>query len=365
MAQRHLLLVLLFAVVLAGSAAWMRAQDDRPNFHVVVDLVQLNVAVTDSKGNYVTGLKPSDFVLTEDGIRQKIATFGEGNQAPQALTDIAQGQSDPKTVEPQTELHEAPATSDNLNAQLVGANVFILFDTSNYMYRGFAFAQDAIADFVRSLDGPDRIALYAYSRDLFRASSLTPDRFQVLQGVRATTAGDDAALYNALLLTLKDAGRYTGRKVIVVFSNGPDNDSLVPPEDVGELAQSEGVPIYMISTRAAKLEPVSTAVFGRMAEATGGEAFFAKSWKDEQQAFASIRDDLGHLYALNYYPQPNPNLGWRAISVKLVGERLKKYHIRTRSGYRPLPAHVLADTADALSTPRPAANGTESAAPKE
>jgi VWFA-related protein len=235
------------------------------------------------------------------------------------------------------------------------------------MYRGFAFAQDAIADFVRSLDGPDRIAVYAYSRDLFRAAPLTPDRFQVLRGVRATTAGDDAALYNALLLTLKDAGRYTGRKVIVVFSNGPDNDSMVPPEDVGELAQSEGVPIYMISTRAAKLEPVSTAVFGRMAEATGGEAYFAKSWKDEQQAFASIRDDLGHLYALNYYPQANPNLGWRAISVKLVGERLKKYHIRTRSGYRPLPAHALADTAELSTAPQPAsgATGTGSAAPKE
>jgi len=265
-------------------------------------------------------------------------------------------------------LHEAAPVAENQNP-LVGANVFILFDTSNYMYRGFAFAQDAIADFVRSLDGPDRIALYAYSRDLFRAAPLTPDRFQVLRGVRATTAGDDAALYNALLLTLKDAGRYTGRKVIVVFSNGPDNDSLVPPEDVGELAQSEGVPIYMISTRAAKLEPVSTAVFGRMAEATGGEAYFAKSWKDEQQAFASIRDDLAHLYALNYYPQPNPNQGWRAISVKLVGERLKKYHIRTRSGYRPLPAHALADTADeALSTVRPPVGvvpGADLVAPKE
>jgi len=362
--------VVLFSVALAGSAVWMAAQDDRPNFHVVVDLVQLNVAVTDNKGNYVTGLKPSDFVVSEDNIRQKIATFGEGNQAPRSLTDIANGQSDPKTVEPDPELHEAaPVSAIQDTSPLVGANVFILFDTSNYMYRGFAFAQDAIADFVRSLDGPDRIALYAYSRDLFRAAPLTPDRFQVLRGVRATTAGDDAALYNALLLTLKDAGRYTGRKVIVVFSNGPDNDSLVPPEDVGELAQAEGVPIYMISTRAAKLEPVSTAVFGRMAEATGGEAYFAKSWKDEQQAFASIRDDLAHLYALNYYPQANPNLGWRAISVKLVGERLKKYHIRTRSGYRPLPAHALADTADeALSTVRPPANGREGSdapAPKE
>lgn len=315
-------------------------------------MVQLNVAVTDNKGNYVTGLKPSDFIITEDTIRQKIATFGEGVQAPKSVEQFAVAESAPKEVEPNPNLEEAAPAGGSVDP-LVGANVFILFDTSNYMYRGFAFAQDAIADFVRSLDGPDRIALYAYSRDLFRASLLTPDRNAVLRGVRATTAGDDAALYNALLLTLKDAGHYRGRKVIVVFSNGPDNDSLVPPEDVGELAQSEGIPIYMISTRAAKIEPISTAVFGRMAQATGGEAYFAKSWKDEQQAFAAIRDDLAHLYALNYYPQANPNLGWRAITIKLVGERLKKYHIRTRSGYRPLPARALTDTADiALSTTR-------------
>ncbi|HWF38927.1 MAG TPA: VWA domain-containing protein [Candidatus Acidoferrales bacterium] len=352
--RRYFTSALLFAGLVAGSAIWMHAQDQQtpPNFHVVVDMVQLNVAVTDNKGNYVTGLKPSDFIITEDNIRQKIATFGEGVQAPKSVEQFASAESAPKEVQPNPNLEEAAPGEGSVDP-LVGANVFILFDTSNYMYRGFAYAQDAIADFVRSLDGPDRIALYAYSRDLFRASLLTPDRNAVLRGVRATTAGDDAALYNALLLTLKDAGQYRGRKVIVVFSNGPDNDSLVPPEDVGELAQSEGIPIYMISTRAAKIEPISTAVFGRMAQATGGEAYFAKSWKDEQQAFAAIRNDLAHLYALNYYPQANPNLGWRAISVKLVGERLKKYHIRTRSGYRPLPARALTDTADiALSTSR-------------
>jgi Ca-activated chloride channel homolog len=362
--RRYVLSALLLAGMACGSAAWMRAQDQAnpPNFRVVVDLVQLNVAVTDNKGNYVTGLKPTDFIITEDGIRQKIATFGEGSQAPRAVGDFTPGESSPQPVEPNPNLEEAAQTPGGSNDPLVGANVFILFDTSNYMYRGFAFAQDAIADFVRSLDGPDRIALYAYSRDLFRASVLTPDRNAVLRGVRATTAGDDAALYNALLLTLKDAGNFRGRKVIVVFSNGPDNDSLVPPEDVGELAQAEGVPIYMISTRAAKMEPISTAVFGRMAAATGGEAYFAKSWKDEQQAFAAIRDDLAHLYALNYYPQTNANQGWRAISVKLAGERLKKYHIRTRSGYRPLPAHALANTADiALTTTRPPEAGAAAA----
>ena len=80
-------------------------------------------------------------------------------------------------------------------------------------------------------------------------------------------------------------------------------------------------------------------VITRMSAATGGEAFFAKSWRDQQRAFAAIRRDVGHLYSLTYYPQANPNRGWRTIKVKLVGENTKKFHVRTRSGYRPRPAH--------------------------
>src|SRR5205807_6082295 len=198
-----------------------------------------------------------------------------------------------------------------LDSLIAGANVFVLFDTSNYMYRDFVFAQDAIADFVRSLKSADKIAFYSYSRDLSRASVLTSDRSQVLRAVRSRVAGDEAALYNTLLLTLKDAAQYTGRKVVVVFSNGPDNSSVVPPEDVAEFAQSAGVSVYMISTQDAKLEPVSTAVFERMTAATGGKAYFAKNWSDEKRAFASIRDDLAHLYSLSYYPKSNPNSGWR------------------------------------------------------
>jgi Ca-activated chloride channel family protein len=81
-------------------------------------------------------------------------------------------------------------------------------------------------------------------------------------------------------------------------------------------------------------------VFERMTAATGGKVYFAKNWKDEHRAFASIRDDLAHLYSLSYYPQPNPNNGWRTISVKLVGEHTKSLHIRTRNGYRPQPPHL-------------------------
>jgi len=328
----------LFVVSLLLTLGSAPQAQESPNLRVVVNMVQLNVAVTEKNGRYVTGLTPKDFAITEDGINEQIATFGEGNEPVRRLVE----QSEPGK---KTEIPAAPETSDpsaisgeGLSALVSGANVFILFDTSDYMYRGFVFAQDAISDFVRSLENADKIAFYSYSRDLSRASTLTADRSQVLRAVRSTVAGDQAALYNTLLLTLKDASQYTGRRVVVVFSNGPDNSSVVPPEDVAEFAQSAGVSIYMISTREAKLEPVSTAVFERMTAATGGKAYFAKSWRDETRAFGSIREDLAHLYSLSYYPQPNPNAGWRSIKVSLVGQHLRKYEIRTRNGYRPQPA---------------------------
>jgi len=330
----------LFSLWILGmvflSESTIPAQET-PNLRVVVNMVQLNVAVTDKSGKYITGLSPKDFAITEDGIAEQIATFGEGNERVRSLVAPAEAAATPGASSESADPSAATASGETLSKLLSGANVFILFDTSDYMYRGFVFAQDAISDFVRSLETADKIAFYSYSRDLSRASTLTADRSQVLRAVRSTVAGDQAALYNTLLLTLKDAAQYTGRRVVVVFSNGPDNSSVVPPEDVAEFAQSTGVSIYMISTREAKLEPVSTAVFERMTAATGGKAYFAKSWKDETRAFSSIREDLAHLYSLSYYPQPNPNSGWRSIKVKLVGERLKKYEIRTRNGYRPQP----------------------------
>ncbi|HXB23061.1 MAG TPA: VWA domain-containing protein [Candidatus Solibacter sp.] len=345
MAKQCLLLFVIVSVSLASSSAQSPAtpsgatqepQQGKNVFRVDVDLVQVNVAVTDGHGHYLTGLRPSNFVVSEDGIAEKIATFGEGSE-PQQVADVAQAQGGSKPASSP----EGTSDAAGSNSVLSGANVFILFDTSNYMYRGFAIAQDAIADFVRSLDGPERVAFYAYSRDLYRGATLTADRSQVLRGVRSTVAGDEPALYNALLLTLKDAVQFSGRKVIVVFSNGPDRASMVTPEDIGELAQSQGIPIYVISTREAKQDPISTAVFQRMSAATGGEAFFAKSWKDQQRAFAAIRRDVGHLYTITYYPQPNSNRGWRTIKVKLVGDATRKFHVRTRSGYRPKPAHAV------------------------
>jgi Ca-activated chloride channel homolog len=358
MAKRYAYVSILILISLSLGAVWLAAQGPDQNggegnvIRVVVSMVQLNVAVTDEKGNYVTTLQPSDFTVAEDGIPQKMASFEEGNATPKNLLEATQ---DPAPVAPPenatvpqvtpTGIHHEGNQSESLEAiasTVSGSNVFILFDTSNYMFhgRGFVFAQDSIAEFVRSLDHPYQVAFYSYSRNFYRAASLTSDRSQVIRGVRDTTNGDDSALYNALLMTLKDAAQHTGRKVVVVFSNGPDNSSMVSPEDVDELAQSEGIPIYIISTREAQLNAASAAVFARMTASTGGEAYFAKSWKDQRDAFSSIREDLAHLYFMSYYPQPNPNRGWRAISVKLTNPKYKKYRLRTRSGYRPIPARI-------------------------
>src|SRR5580692_7396884 len=220
MRRKTLFLLRLFSLLFVGHGSGFEAQES-PDLHVVVNLVQLNVAVTDKKGNYVTGLKPKDFSIVEDGITEKVATFAEGNEPAVSLIDPARPRGDAEVKG--ASAGTTPVTLDSLMA---GANVFVLFDTSNYMYRGFVFAQDAIAEFIRSLGTADKIAFYSYNRDLSRSATLTADRAQILHAVRSTVAGDEAALYNTLLLTLKDAAQYEGRKVVVVFSNGPDNSSV-------------------------------------------------------------------------------------------------------------------------------------------
>jgi Ca-activated chloride channel family protein len=313
----------------SGGALWLYAQD-RPTFRIKVDMVVLSFTVTDSKGHYINGLKHTDFKVTEDGIAQKINTFGEGNKPPLQIMEDG-------TARP---LNNAVADADakpgeTRSDSFVGTNVFVLFDTSNYMYRGFVYASDAIADFVRGLDRTDSVAVYTFSRNLQRAAPLTHDRGEAVFGLRKAVAGDDAALYNGLLLTLRDAAKVPGRKVIIVFSNGPDNSSMVAPDDVRAVAEDEGIPIYVISTNDVNKDATSSAIFRRISTRTGGKAYFAKTWQKQVEAFESIREDLGNSYTITYYPQSNPNEGFRKIAVDIVSDAGKKYRVRARPGYRP------------------------------
>ncbi|MDZ4802129.1 MAG: VWA domain-containing protein [Bryobacteraceae bacterium] len=311
------------ALIALLGAGWLVAQE-RPVFRVKVDMVVLGFTVTDNKGRYVNGLKPKDFRILEDGIVQKVSTFAEGNKAPVHVREDGSVEA----VAPKQ--GEERATD-----AFVGTNVFVLFDTSNYMYRGFVYASDAIADFVRGLDRADSVAVYTYSRNLSRAANLSKDRNDAIFGLRKAVAGDDSALYNALLLTLRDAAKVPGRKVVIVFSNGPDNASMVAPDDVRAVAEDEGIPIYVISTNEVNKDPISSGVFKRISTRTGGKAYFAKTWQKQVEAFESIREDLGNSYTITYYPQPNPNDGFRKINVEVASDSAKKFRVQCRPGYRP------------------------------
>ena len=198
MTKNCVLFITLAWTLLSSPGTRLVAQESEPNIRVVVDMVQLNVAVTDNKGNYITGLHPTDFAIVEDNIQQKLATFGEGNEPAYRVADSApaNGKSSPQ---PAGQAHQADQKmsaedgSQSLGSMVAGANVFLLFDTSNYMYRGFVFAQDAIADFVRSLESADKVAFYSYSRDLSRSAPLTPDRALMGMGSAPALTTSNAA----------------------------------------------------------------------------------------------------------------------------------------------------------------------------
>src|SRR2546429_768775 len=323
--------VAILSTVAVGATTLLVWAQERPVFRVKVDMVVLSFTVTNNKGEYRNGLKPSDFKITEDGIVQKIATFAEGNRPALQVND--DGTTRP-LIAGESGAPGKPGLDPRADA-FVGTSVFVLFDTSNFMYRGFVYAEDAIADFVRGLDRADSVAIYTFSRNLSRPGPLTKDRAEAIMGLRKSVAGDDTALYNTLLLTLRDAAKVPGRKVVIVFSNGPDNASMVSPDDVRAEAEDEGIPIYVISTTEVNKDPISTSVFRRLATRTGGKAYWAKTWQKQVEAFEDIREDLGNSYTVTYRPKPNPNEGFRKITIDATNDPGKKWRIKSRPGNRP------------------------------
>src|SRR5262245_1263372 len=165
---------LLAVTLAAGTYAGFGQTDSAARYRADVDMVVLTFLVTDDKGNAVRGLTPERVGIFEDGIPQKFAAFSEGSRVFGQTTSTD------------------------------GTKVFILFDTSNRMYKTFPYVYDAISEFVRRLDSADAVAIYTFSRNLFRAAPLTPDHAMARAGLNNAAAGDDTALFNCLLLTLRD-----------------------------------------------------------------------------------------------------------------------------------------------------------------
>lgn len=303
--RKPTLLAVAFAI-LASAPKLKAAQPPSATFRSNVDMVMLTFSVSDNNGKAVTGLAPSDVRILEDGIPQSIVSFTEGS----------------KLVSPA------------VNGGGGGNSIYVLFNTSNRMYMTFPYVYDAIADFLRRLDPADSVALYTFSRNLSRAAPLTSDHQLARAGLQRAVAGDDTALFNSLLLTLRDAGKVAGRKTIVVFSNGPDNRSMVSPDDVGRVAEDYGIPIYIISTPEPNEDQVTTHALESLVQRTGGKLYWVGEWQKHGVAFESVRRDIASSYTACYYPKPNGSEGFRSIRVEIVSSGAKNWRVHARAGYR-------------------------------
>ena len=110
---------------------------------------------------------------------------------------------------------------------------------------------------------------------------------------------------------------------------------MVSPEDVGTVAEDEGVPVYVVSTLDASKDRLMAQTLERLTGRTGGKLYLARNWQAQARAFTCIREDIASSYTVYYYPAPNANEGLRTIKVEVSAPGGRAYHVRARTGYQP------------------------------
>ena len=295
-------------------------------------MVVLSFTVTDSKGQYINGLKPSDFRIPEDGIPQKIATFAEGNKPPVQVA----GRWHHKPLVP-GEPGEAPASRDVDRAPMRSSAptcsccsipaITCIADSCT--------PSDAIADFVRGLDRADSVAVYTFSRNLSRAAPLTRDRNDAIIGA---AQGGGRRRHGALqrpaadLARCRQGARTQGGDRVLERSRQRQHGGAGRRARGGRGRGHSD--LRHLDERGEQGSDLERRVQAHL-QRTGGKAYFAKTWQKQVEAFESIREDLGNSYTITYYPQPNPNEGFRKITSRSLSDAGQEVS-------RPGPARVSA-----------------------
>jgi Ca-activated chloride channel homolog len=147
------------------------------------------------------------------------------------------------------------------------------------------------------------------------------------------TAAGETALYDALMRVNHDLESRSGKKVIVVFTDGSDNLSVLTHEIAMQRAKSAGVPIYTIAQGDALKTPVLLKQLATLSKTTGGVAFTISGPGEIRKVFATVSRDLMHGYLLAFQPPPVEGHTWRTLEVTLQDTRNRK--VRAREGYFP------------------------------
>jgi Ca-activated chloride channel family protein len=275
------------------------SQQDDDVVRVNTDLVVLNITVTDAAGQYVPGLRLSDFKVFEDGKEipaQLISSFS---------------------------VHESPFAS------------VVLLDTSSSMEVQLSLARSAAIRFLDRLREEDVAAVYKFDskvervQDFSTGRDLAPMAFGL--HAKGMTRLNDAVVNAAKAL----AERPEMRKAIVILSDGMDTSSKATSDKAIESALGIGATIYAVDMSASGNglnNQQSAAVLRRFAEKSGGRFVGTPGGPALRDAFANIADELGHQYTIAYRPLNQTRDGkWRKLEVKVSRPELI---VRTRKGYR-------------------------------
>ena len=288
------LLALLFITTLTTLA-----QDDDV-IRTTTDNVVLNVTVTDKSGQYVKGLKASDFKVYEDGVEVK----------PEAVASFS--------------LQESPYAA------------VVLLDSSGSMEARFTLARSAAIRFLDGLREEDVAAVYRFDSKVERVQEFSTGRdlAPMAYAIRAKgmTSLNDAIVEAARTL----ADRTEHRKAIVILSDGMDTFSKASSDKAVESALAVGASIYAVDMSDLQVGG-SAARAGApqlkgFAEKTGGRFVATPGGQALRDAFAGIAEELGHQYTIAYRPLNRTRDGkWRKLEVKVNRE---EFTVRTRKGYR-------------------------------
>lgn len=286
-----------------GEGASSSSQRQAPAFRVGVDIVSLNVTVTDTQNRYVTDLDQDDFVVFEDGIKQDL-TFFNRRQQPIALS--------------------------------------LLLDSSASMEDKLATLQTAAVNFVRKLKPNDLAQVVDFDSRVEVRQGFTPNHEDLESAIYKTAAGGSTSLHNAIYIALKELKKVKAvdeedvrRQAIIVFSDGEDTSSLVSFDEVLDLAKRSETSIYTIALRGTDSQTKgfreAEYVLRTLAQETGGRSFFPTKVEDLNGVYAQIADELASQYTIGYTSKNQRRDGaWRRVVVQISKSGLVP---RTKRGY--------------------------------
>jgi VWFA-related protein len=270
-------------------------------FRKRVDEVNVIFTVTDKHGHFIKDLKKDDIRVLDD--------------------------------------HKPPSSVVAFRSETdLPLRVGLLIDASNSIRERFRFEQEAAMYFLSQMIRPksDEAFVLGFDTTAEVTQDFTDNTEQLAHGVRMLRPGGGTAMYDAVYYACRDKlmkARVTGpvRRAIILVSDGEDNQSRVTLGETVEMAQRAEVILYAISTNVSNIKMRGDKMLERMAEATGGRAFFPFKIEDVSNAFAEIQDELRSQYAVAYKPADFRADGrYRTIEI---GADNKKYHVRARKGY--------------------------------